>query len=103
MNQPLLAQLVLAFLPKVLNGGSEPKNDQWFTFLATSGLASQALLDLLARDQQLFTEQGLAKLSQSRVKQLSLDYSVLLNEPTAVEITQWLAGEYAFDPNCLND
>lgn len=56
----------------------------------------------LSRDKRVFEEQGLSGLGDRRCRELAAEYGALAG-CAASEITQWLRGEYRFDPACLTD
>lgn len=62
----------------------------------------KALQSLLLRDWQIFQEQGLDNIAIADKKDLIKQYQEI-DHPAAVEVCQWLAEEYRFDPNCLTE
>ena len=54
------------------------------------------------RDKQVFEQQGLAEMGEQQCRELARQYA---GHPGAAarEVTEWLRGEYAFDPACLTD
>ena len=61
-----------------------------------------ALVRLLSRDLELFSGAGLDGISEGDKCALLREYGAVTH-PCALEICQWLRGEYAFDPACLTD
>ena len=55
---------------------------------------------LLKRDWQVFQQKGLDHITPARRQGLLEEYRAI-NEPAALEVAAWLAGEYLFDPACL--
>jgi hyaluronoglucosaminidase len=56
----------------------------------------------LSRDKQAFEELGLSGLGEDRCRELATEYAAI-GGCAALEISQWLRGEYRFDPACLTD
>lgn len=98
-----------------------PMNQAWCSLPAVAGLArlygtlgqgeaelllnewlGEAVYRRLRQDAALFREQGLAGMSAEQRRRLAALYADLPG-PAAVEVREWLAGAYAFDPACLTD
>jgi len=93
MNQGLLSLPALSGLAELYgNGGLDE--------YALCRIFGPLTWERLSRDKQVFEHEGLAGLGQERCGQLALEYSDLPGA-AALEIAQWLRGEYYFDPNCL--
>lgn len=99
MNQPYLSQLLYLSSLWVMQKGLSPEK----SFMQScQELYSPELSDFLIQNRQLFLEVGLDKLSDE-------DKTKLLNTikddltPAAVEIKDWLNGEYIVGPECLTD
>jgi hypothetical protein len=54
----------------------------------------------LSRDRRVFEHEGLSGLGEEKRVQLASEYGALPGA-AALEIAQWLRGEYSFDPACL--
>jgi hyaluronoglucosaminidase len=100
MNQPFLSRITVATMARVLKSGI--KNPPLNCHLEIKNLAVPDLAALMIRDSQQFALEGLEGMSESDRKSLGQQYSQF-NEPMAIEIVDWLNGEYAFDPSCLTD
>lgn len=99
MNQPELARMVLASLGELYRHPDRSLDAVWRSRLD----ASPALLGvLLERDADRFQNGGLDALAAHERDRLIAEYRAS-RTAAGVEIAAWLAGEYAFDPNCLND
>ena len=59
-------------------------------------------MDLMLRYADTFAGQGLDGLSPQKVAEFAEAFRIE-GSPYAIEVTQWLAGEYAFNPACLTD
>ncbi|MEE4192450.1 MAG: beta-N-acetylglucosaminidase domain-containing protein [Halieaceae bacterium] len=90
MNQAELSRFPLGGLA-ALYGGQAPEMD---------ALYPTALAELLARDQELFEEQGLDAIDAPARERLAAEYRQT-GVPAGLEVAAWLRGEYAFDPACL--
>ncbi len=93
MNQGLLSLPALSGLAQLYGSGD-------FGSEALCRLLGPLTLERLSRDGQVFEEQGLSGMGQQQCRQLALEYRALPGA-AALEITQWLRGEYSFDPACL--
>ncbi len=95
MNQAYLSQIPLASLAALHQQHTQGKHAQ----AATS--ARQTVLARLAQDAELFQRQGLEQLAATEKSQLLAVYQQWLPDPMALEVCEWLQGQYAFDPACL--
>ena len=93
MNQGLLSLPALAGLAALYGEGGLEES-------ALRRILGRDTWDLLARDRQLFEEEGLSGIGGERCRQLAEEYGRLGGD-AAREIAGWLRGEYAFDPACL--
>ena len=59
-------------------------------------------LALLERDTALLQDRGLDNIEPQAVTALIEDYAAT-GSKAALEVIDWLRGEYAFDPACLTD
>lgn len=101
MNQCYLSRVAMASLPQLYREGAAYNSAQ-----ATERqieLQCKSIADLLKEDLSLLSEQGLQSLSLAQVQLLQQRYANNNANPAAVEVLQWLAGEYAFDPACLTE
>jgi hypothetical protein len=96
MNQGYLSQLPLYALARHHQNGEAPTLHD-----AVQALCSPALAMLLERDVERFQRQGLEALDDGARAALAAEYAALGEEPMAREVSEWLRGEYAFDPACL--
>lgn len=96
MSQAWLSRLPLASLVAP-GGGSVERFER-----AALHSCPPLLVSLLQRDLELFCERGLDGISDRNKVDLLRDYGAV-DHPAAVEVCQWLRGEYAFDPACLTD
>jgi hypothetical protein len=96
MNQGYLSQLPLYTLAQHYRSGSAPALRE-----ALHALCSPTLAMLLERDAERFQRQGLEALDDATRAALATEYAALRAEPMAQEVSEWLRGEYAFDPACL--
>ena len=95
MNQALLSLPALAGLGELYN--SMDGDQGWLEEVMGRGTWQQ-----LQADRQDFEQLGLSGLGPNRCRQLERVYRSLPG-PAAVEVADWLAGEYIFDPACLTD
>ncbi len=97
MNQPALSRFALASLAHIYreNYDADACREAQFTRLAGEELAA-----LLRRDWSRFQTSGLAQISDADRSQLISEYSVL-DDAAGREVSAWLQGHYAFDPECL--
>jgi hyaluronoglucosaminidase len=93
MNQALLSLPALSGLADLYGNGG--LNDE-----VLSRTLGPRTWERLVRDKRLFEQEGLPGLGELRCKRLALEYDSLPGA-AALEITQWLRGEYHFDPQCL--
>jgi|TARA_B110000261_G_C12875222_1_gene274117 hypothetical protein len=93
MNQGLLSLPALSGLAE-LYGSGQFDND------ALCRLLGPLTWERLSRDGRVFEEQGLSGMGQQQCRQLALEYGALPGA-AALEVAQWLRGEYSFDPACL--
>lgn len=93
MNQGLLSLPALSGLAELYGSGH-------FTDEVLSRLLGPLTWERLLRDGQVFEQQGLSGMGQQLCQQLALEYGALPGA-AALEVTQWLRGEYSFDPTCL--
>jgi hypothetical protein len=96
MNQGYLSQLPLYALARHYRSGEVPTLHE-----ALQALCSPCLAMLLERDAERFQRQGLDALDDATRAVLAAEYRALDEEPMAREVSEWLRGEYAFDPACL--
>jgi len=95
MNQGLLSLPALSGLAELY--GSCGLNDE-----ALCKILGPLTWERFIRDRRVFELEGLGGLGEDRCKQLALEYGALPGA-AALEITQWLRGEYNFDPHCLTE
>jgi hypothetical protein len=57
---------------------------------------------LFIRNAESFAKRGLDGFSSHQATSLRAYFSQF-SDPHSIEVSQWLAGEYAFDPACLTD
>jgi hypothetical protein len=93
MNQGLLS------LP-ALTGLAELYGSVQFDNEALCRLLGPLTWERLSQDGRVFEEQGLSGMGQQQCRQLALEYGALPGA-AALEVAQWLRGEYSFDPACL--
>jgi len=99
VNQPALARQLLSVLGAWYRHPERPVEAGRDGLLAS---CAPALAELLSQDAECFEHQGLERLTAARRQQLAARYAAI-GDPVAEDIAAWLRGEYAFDPNCLND
>lgn len=99
MSQAALARTVLSTLGAWYQQPARDAAENWQRVLEA---CPPALAALLARDADCFEHRGLSALSAAQRVQRTAEYR-RVDHPVAHEIGAWLAGEYVFDPNCLND
>jgi hyaluronoglucosaminidase len=95
MNQGLLS------LP-ALSGLAEMYGNCGLDESALCRILGPLTWERLSQDRRAFELEGLSGLGEKRRQQLASEYGELPGA-AAVEITQWLRGEYSFDPACLTD
>ena len=93
MNQGLLSLPALAGLAQLYG-------DKRFDDDALSQILGRDTWARLCLDRASFEHRGLSGLGEQGCRELA-DLYARLPGPAALEITQWLRGEYAFDPACL--
>ena len=93
MNQGLLSLPALSGLAELYGSGQ-------FDNEALCRLLGPLTWERLYRDGRVFEEQGLSGMGQQQCRQLALEYGALPGA-AALEVAQWLRGEYSFDPACL--
>ncbi len=99
MNQPHLSQLVLQSLACVYADGDK-YSPQVAMDNGLAALGNVDLADRIKQDIELFQHKGLGVISEQQRLQLIEVYQHF-SHPVAVEISDWLAGDYRFDPDCL--
>lgn len=93
MNQGILSLPALSGLAELYgNGGFDEE--------VLSRILGPLTWERLSRDRRVFELEGLSGLGEARCRQLASEYGDLPGA-CAQEITQWLRGEYSFDPACL--
>jgi hyaluronoglucosaminidase len=95
MNQGLLSLPALNGLAALYDGKSLDES-------ALPALLGPMTWERLSRDQRLFQQEGLSGLGRKRRMQLANEYGNL-SGAAAIEVAEWLRGEYSFDPACLTD
>ena len=101
MNQSHLSQLVLSTLFELYTDKAQySPADAWEKSL--QGIGNDALANLLRHDASGFQSAGLDKLAEEDKRRKLAQYRAI-QHPIAREVADWLAGDYAFDPNCLTD
>lgn len=93
MNQARLSQLMVKAAKSVLINNQNP---------AEAFRAALQHLPKLLRDFELFTTQGLDRMSPSAMRKLRLEYAEN-PDPAAQEVARWLAGDYLVGSECLTD
>lgn len=99
MNQPALSELVLPSLAAVYRQQSVYNPDAALQ-RALDSLGNKELSAQLQLDLELFSERGLEQLTSALRDEKAQCYRQF-SHPAAIEIVDWLAGRYAFDPECL--
>lgn len=93
MNQGLLSLPALSGLAALYGGNGLDDT-------ALSRILGPLTWERLSQDKQVFEKSGLTGLGKQRRQELVTEYGKLPGE-AAREITEWLRGEYEFDPTCL--
>lgn len=93
MNQGLLSLPALSGLAGLYGSGE-------FDDATLREFLGPATWSTLSRDKALFEIQGLDGISAVDRQKLAAEYAALPGA-AAAEVTQWLRGEYSFDPACL--
>jgi len=109
-RSPALRPLIRGHLCNPMNQGllSLPALSGLAELYGTGTLDDDALCRILgpltwarlSRDKQVFEHQGLSGLGKERREYLAFEYGKLPGA-AAMEVAQWLRGEYSFDPGCL--
>lgn len=98
MNQPYLSQIALRGYSQLLESGAESPP----TFAEVCGtLADADFSQWLRDDLENLQNKGLSAMDDQTRQAMLQRYSAQESNPYAREITAWLRGEYAFDPQCL--
>lgn len=95
MNQGLLSLPALVGLAQLYGSKS-------FDEGSLAKVLGEQTWSRLAQDGALFERQGLSGMGESTCRELAALYAQM-DGPAALEVTQWLRGEYEFDPACLTD
>lgn len=98
MNQCQLSRAALASLMPLYAGG-RIVDDHKYRMLELFGAELGAAL---YADTPLFQDKGLQGLSEQEKQGLIRRYRCFAH-PAAIELCEWLQGQYAFDPACLTD
>lgn len=93
MNQGLLSLPALSGLAQLYGNGG-------FEDVDLSRMLGPATWERLCRDGRAFEQEGLTGLGEARCEALAAEYADLPGA-AAMEVAQWLRGEYRFDPACL--
>lgn len=99
MNQPFLSQLVYLSSLWVLNQELTPADAFEKSCFE---LYPPAMALFLIKNRTLFLEDGLDKISELQKEGLIEELN-LFQTPAAIEIKDWLRGEYIVGPECLTD
>jgi hypothetical protein len=102
MNQPWLSQIALASLPHAYHEQSNYNPERVFINITTE-LCGEKFAAHLLQDLPLVQDKGLGKINADEKEYLLQRYSAFPGNPFATEISDWLNGEYVFDPACLTD
>ncbi|MDO2951068.1 beta-N-acetylglucosaminidase domain-containing protein [Aeromonas simiae] len=102
MKQAALSTIPLASLPLSYRLGDRYNPEQAFHASVQAACGPQ-LGPCIEEDLPLMQEVGLAQLTAQQQDYLSRRYRPFRGQPCADEILGWLAGDYAFDPDCLTD
>ncbi|MEH6550870.1 MAG: beta-N-acetylglucosaminidase domain-containing protein [Pseudomonadales bacterium] len=94
MNQPASSTIPLYALSRSLLNNEVSLADS-LEYLLPPSLAIQIL-----EDRECLETQGLGLISVADRERMALQYGVI-DHPVAIEICQWLAGDFEFDPACL--
>ncbi len=93
MNQGLLSLPALSGLAELYGSGR-------LTDEVLCRMLGPLTWERVSRDRQLFEQQGLSGMGSQQCRKLALEYGALPGA-AALEVSQWLRGEYSFDPACL--
>jgi len=96
MNQPYLSRIPLAAYQRLLSGKREGVLRG-----ASHEICDSLFAERLLEDAHSLQTRGLAGLDSEARTALLSRYSAETENPYAQEISSWLHGEYAFDPECL--
>ena len=94
------SKMVLQSLAALYSGQPYDADNEWRRGL--DGLANNDLAQALGRDGDFFQRRGLSQLSTQQKADALSCYSSIAH-PVAVEVCDWLKGEYHFDPECLTE
>jgi hypothetical protein len=100
MNQAWLSRIPLRTLADSYAEGADYDPEASFA-AACRGVGDPALGEMLIEDRALFQETGLERLTPEQRRTLSRRYAGFAGNPYADEVLGWLAGDYAFDPDCI--
>ncbi len=95
MNQGLLSLPALSGLAQLYGHGG-------FDDDALCTIFGPLTWERLSHDKRAFEQEGLSGLGKARCELLALEYGSLPGA-AALEVAQWLRGEYNFDPSCLTE
>lgn len=101
MNQPYLSRIPLHTLPQSYSQGAQYEADNALTISLQKNCNNNLALQI-HEDINDFQLKGLEQLNPIETQRLIEKY-IETDSPYAIEITNWLKGEYTFDPNCLTD
>lgn len=98
MNQAYLSQIPLLSLAIAYKNKPDMQMEKIFIEIGGEQLAQELL-----KDTEFFQTSGLKDLNADQ-KQSYIDrYQAYLPHPLAIEVMDWLKGEYTFDPACLTE
>lgn len=100
MKQAYLSRIPLQSLPRLYREGEGYDPEQAFRE-ACLNLCGATLGSLLIEDLKDFQDRGLETLTAEENAALRQRYAEFSGHPYGMEILDWLAGNYAFDPACL--
>jgi hypothetical protein len=98
MNQANLSQIALVSLAHWYQKKDYPKIEPLLIDIVGHQLAQELLKDV-----EFFQTSGLKDLHSDQKQTYVNRYQTYLPNPFAIEIVDWLNGEYAFDPACLTE
>ena len=101
MNQPSLSKVVLNSLAVLYRDKGRYNQVKALTD-SFNGIGNKSLAKCLVGDVTVFQDRGLEHLSDADKQGLAEKYTVF-DHPVAIEICEWLAGDYQFDPDCLTE
>lgn len=99
MNQAELSKIALASLPQLY---SDHRFDSDSSRVEAIDRLPAELSRLLHRDWKLFQERGLDAIDAAQKADLRTEYG-RWQHPAAREVSDWLADQYRFDPDCLTE